>query len=157
FTELSQIQRVNLSAKGDAVGFYKVTEHDLSDASEIDSWQMPIGRLESARYHWEQLLPQLWFAVPEITERKIHRLRFNAGGQDAFVVLQEQLYNPRSAEVYCWTPKNLSTHLMGGIRDWAYKTGFRSLTMAVPEHIAKILDSDLEQTAHQNVILVKNI
>lgn len=156
FNELGQIQRVNLSAQGGTVGFYKVTPHDVTDASQIDGWQMPIGRLESARYHWEHLLPQLWFAVPSITERKIHRLRFNVGGQDAFVVLQEQLYNPRSADVYCWTPKALSTHLVGSIRDWAYKIGFRSLTMAVSEKIAPILDSDLEQTAHQNVVLARN-
>jgi hypothetical protein len=99
----------------------------------------------------------LWQAVPEITAQKTYRLRFNAGGQDAFVVVQQQLYNPRSAEIFCWTPKTLSANLIGSIRDWSYKTGYRSLTMAVNEKIAKILHTNLETTAHQNVILARNL
>lgn len=155
-SELIQIQRVNLSAQGATAGFYKVTEHENAGAEQIRNWQMPVGRVESARLHWEQLWAQLWRAVPEISKRKTHRLRFNAGGQDAFVVIQEQLYNPRSAEVFCWTAKTLSSHLVNAIRDWSYKAGYRSLTMAVNEKIAKILDTNLETTAHQTVILARD-
>ncbi len=156
-SELIQIQSVNLSAQGASAGFYKVTEHNNADAGQILDWQMPVGRVESARLHWEELWAQLWVAIPQITERKTHRLRFNAGGQDAFVVIQEHLYNPRQAEVFCWTPKALSSHLINAIRDWSYKAGYRSLTMAVNEKIAKIMDTDLETTAHQNVILAKDV
>lgn len=151
--ELMQIRRVNISAQGTNVGFYKVTKHDNSDATQILDWQMPIGRIESARQHWEELWAQLWHAVPEITARKTHRLRFNVGGQDAFVVVQEQLYNPRGAEVFCWTSKALTSHLIAAIRDWSYKAGYRSLTMAVNDKVASMLGSELEKTAHQNVIL----
>ena len=154
-TELIQIQRVNLSSQGATAGFYKVTEHENASAEQIRDWQMPVGRVESARLHREELWSQLWLAIPSIKARKTHRLRFNAGGQDAFVVIQEHLYNPRNAEVFCWTPKALSSHLINAIRDWSYKTGYRSLTMAVHEKIAKIMDTDLETTAHQHVILVK--
>src|SRR5690606_5474901 len=65
--ELMQIRRVNISAQGTNVGFYKVTKHDNADATQILDWQMPIGRIESARQHWEELWAQLWHAVPEIT------------------------------------------------------------------------------------------
>lgn len=156
FSELIQVQRVNLSAQGANAGFYKVTEQNSISADSIHDWQMPVGRVESARMHLEQLWSQLWKAVPEITARKTHRLRFNAGGQDAYVVIQEQLYNPRGAEVFCWTPKALSAHLISAIRDWAYKSGYRQLTMAVNEKIAKILDTELETTAHQIVILARD-
>lgn len=155
--ELIQIQRINISAQGGHVGFYKVSEYENASAEQILDWQMPIGRVESARQHWEDLWAQLWHGVPEITARQIYRLRFNVGGQDAFVVIQEQLYNPRGAEVFCWTPKALSSHLIGAIRDWSYKAGYRSLTMAVNEKIATTLSSDLETTAYRTLILGCNI
>ena len=155
--EIMQIQRINISAQGGHLGFYKVSEHDNSSAEQILDWQMPIGRVERARQHWEDLWAQLWHAVPEITARQTHRLRFNVGGQDAFVVIREQLYNPRGAEVFCWTSKALSLHLIGAIRDWSYKAGYRSLTMAVNEKIAQTLSSDLETTAYQTLILGCNI
>ena len=155
--ELMQIQRVNISAQGTNVGFYKVTKHDNADARQILDWQMPIGRTESARQHWEELWAQLWHGVPQITARKIHRLRFNVGGQDAFVVVQEQLYNPRGAEVFCWTSKALTSHLIAAIRDWSYKAGYRSLTMAVNNKVASMLGSESETTAHQNVVLACDI
>lgn len=157
FSELIQIQRVNLTAQGANAGFYKVTDHKNADSAQIQDWQMPVGRVESSRYHWEKHWSQLWDAVPQITERPLYRLHFNAGGQDAFVLVQQHLYNPRSAEVYCWTPKALQAHLIGAIRDWAYKAGYRSLNLAVNEKIAKILDSDLEKTAHQHVILSRDV
>lgn len=156
-SELIQIQRVNLSAQGATAGFYKVTDHESASSEQIQNWQMPVGRIESAGLHWEQLWAQLWQAVPEISGRKTHRLKFNAGGQNAFVVIQEQLYNPRGAEVFCWTPKALSSHLVNAIRDWSYKAGYRSLTMAVNEKIAKILDTNLETTAHQSIILARDV
>jgi len=157
FSELIQIQRVNLAAQGANAGFYKVTEHENTDSAQIQDWLMPVGRVESSSLHWENLWAQLWQAVPQIIERPLHRLRFNAGGQDAFVVLQQHLYNPRSAEIFCWTPKALSAHLIGSIRDWTYKAGYRSLNLAVNEKIAAILDSDLEKTAHQHVILSRDV
>lgn len=155
--EIMQIQRINLSAQGGHVGFYKVSDHHDSSAKQILDWQMPIGRVESARQHWEELWVQLWHGIPEITARKTHRLKFNVGGQDAFVAIQEQLYNPRGAEVFCWTPKALSSHLVGAIRDWSYKAGYRSLTMTVTEQIAKTLSNELEPTAYQTLILGCNI
>ena len=156
-SELNQIQRVNISAQGANAGFYKVTNHENADSDQIQDWQMPIGRIESSRLHWEKLWAQLWQAIPDITARKIYHLRFNAGGQDAFVVVQEQLYNPRSAEIFCWTAKAVSAQLIGAIRDWSYKAGYRSLNLAVHEKIAKILGADLEKTAHQNVILARDV
>lgn len=157
FLEIGRVRQVNLAAQSGNVGFYKVTEHRNSDAAQIDEWLMPVGRLQSARLHWEQLWSNLWHSVPEITARKTNRLRFNAAGQDAFVCIQQQLYNPRAADVYCWTPKALSGQLVAAIRDWSYKASYRSLSLVVNEKIAQILGSDLEETAYQQVIFGREI
>jgi hypothetical protein len=157
FSEIMRVRQVNLAAQSGNVGFYKVTEHSNSSASQIEEWLMPIGRLQSARLHWEHLWSNLWHAIPEITARKTYRLRFNAAGQDAFVCVQQQLYNPRAADIYCWTPKALSGQLVAAIRDWSYKVGYRSLSLVVNEKIAKVLGSDLEETVYQQVILGREI
>jgi acetyltransferase (GNAT) family protein len=155
--EIMRVRQVNLSAQSGNVGFYKVTKHKNSDASQIEEWVMPIGRLQSARLHWEQLWSNLWHAIPEISARKTHRLRFNAAGQDAFVCIQQQLHNPRAADIYCWTPKALSGQLVAAIRDWSYKAGYRSLSLVVNEKIAKVLGTDLEETVYQQAILGREI
>lgn len=155
FNDLAQVQQIHVSAKGASVGFYQVTEHHNASASQIDGWHMPLGRTESARYHWETLWARLWNAIPEITAQPIHRLKFNAGGQDAFVVVKEDQYNARNANIFCWTPKALTPNLIGAIRDWTYKTGYRTLTMAVNEHVAKNFDTNSETTAYQTVTLTR--
>jgi hypothetical protein len=157
FSEIIRVRKLNLSAQSGNVGFYKVTEHTKSSAEQIDEWLMPVGRLQSARQHWEELWSNLWHSVPEITARRTKRLRFNAAGQDAFVCVQQQLYNPRAADIYCWTPKALTGQLVAAIRDWSYKAGYRSLSLVVNEKIAQVLGSELEETAYQQVILGRKI
>lgn len=155
--DLQQVQQVTVSAQGGHVGFYKVTEHFNADAAQIADWGMPIGRKQSARMHWEELWPRIWPALPEIEKRSRHRLRFNVAGQDAFVCLQQHQYEPRSAEIYCWTPKALSGQLIGAIRDWAYKASYRSLSLAVNQATAKLLGNDLEATPYQQLILMREL
>lgn len=157
FDTLNTIQHMTLSSYGATVGFYKVNEHEDTNIQQIKNWQMPLGRVGSARMHWEQLWTQLWGAIPEMKQRQTHRLKFNAAGQDAYVCIQQDLYNPRNAEVFCWTPKAVSKQLMGSIRDWAYKAGYRSLSLAVDETTADILGSDLEPTPYQHIILAKDV
>jgi hypothetical protein len=155
--ELSQIQHVTLSAQGGHVGFYKVTEHLNTDAAQISDWGMPLGRTTSARMHWEALWPLLWRSLPEMESRKRHRLRFNVAGQDAFVCIQQAQYDPRAAEIFCWTPKSLSGQLIGAIRDWAYKSSYRSLSIAVSQSVAKLFGTDLEASPYQQVILARDV
>jgi hypothetical protein len=132
--------------------FYRTTEHFAADPAQIDGWYMTAGRLESARQHWENLWPRLWDAVEEITARQTHRLHFSAAGQEAFVCCQQHLYDPRSADVYCWSPKPLSTQLLMAIRDWAHRHGYRRLVFAMPETQLKLLGPDSEVTPYQQDI-----
>ncbi len=156
FTERDRVQSVRLPAQGGAVGFYKVAEHLDAAPSQIESWQMPIGRSQSARQHWEDLWPQLWQGVPGIVARSTQRQRFDVAGQTAFVCVQQELYNPRAAEVYCWTPKPLTVQLLNAIRDWSYKQGYRTLTLTVPENLLTMLEN-AETTPLQQVILTRDL
>jgi hypothetical protein len=155
--DLQQLQQVTVSAQGGHVGFYKVTEHLDSDVNQIKDWGMPIGRKQSARQHWEELWPRIWPGLPELEKRSRHLLRFNVAGQDAYVCLQQHQYEPRSAEIFCWTQKALSGQLIGSIRDWAYKAAYRSLSLAVNQATAKLLGSELEATPYQQLILMREL
>ncbi|MEO0594598.1 MAG: hypothetical protein AAF126_00640 [Chloroflexota bacterium] len=131
FQEDRRVRQINIPAHGATVGFYKVTDHDNTDPAQITDWHMRIGRTHSARYHWEHLFPQLWAAIPQIVAQRTDRLHVSTGGQNAYVVVQQQQFRPRAADVFCWLPKKLSAQLIGSIRDWAYKAGYRTLSLVV--------------------------
>jgi GNAT superfamily N-acetyltransferase len=118
-------------------GFYKAVEHTLANPQQIEGWTMSIGRTESARYHWDHLWPAHWASIPEMHERRIHRLHFSIAGQEAFVCCREQRYDPRSAELFCWSPRPISTQLITAIRDWTHRANYRTLILAVPEDTLK--------------------
>jgi GNAT superfamily N-acetyltransferase len=142
-TPLSRIKRYSLPAKS-GQGFYKSVEHLSANASQIDDWFMSVGRLSSARQQWETLWPRTWNAIPEIRERRIHRLHFSASGHEALVCCQQQLYAPRSADLYLWSSKPLTAQLLIALRDWTHREGYRTLVMAVTDDIAKVLGAEAE-------------
>jgi hypothetical protein len=140
---LVRVLRVNLPARTGQV-FYRAVEHLNADPSQISDWYMSVGRLGSARQQWETLWPTLWNAIPEIRERRTHRVHFSAAGQEAFLCCQQQLYDVRSADVYCWSPKLLTAQLVTAIRDWAHREGYRTLVLAVPPDTVKVLGTETE-------------
>jgi hypothetical protein len=138
-------------------GFYKTVEHPNPDAAQIVGWQMPVGRLASPRQQWETLWPDTWSSIPEMAQRPSHRLKFNASGQDAFVCCQQQLYNARNADLYCWSPRSLTSQLLTAIRDWCHRAGYRTLVLAVLESAAKTLGAEAEPDGYSQTIYSKNI
>ncbi len=124
--------------------FYRATEQTSDDPALINGWAMPIGRLSSARQMWEALMTRTFDTIPEIRARKTHRMKLNAAGQDAYVVVQQGLYNPRTADVSCWTPKPLTTQLLASIRDWAHREGYRALSLVIGDEDVKLLGADAE-------------
>ncbi len=139
---LSTVQRYHLPART-GQGFYKVNEHPQSSAAQVDGWQMPVGRLESARQHWEELWPRTWEILPETNNRQIHRLAISASGHEAFLCCKQQI-NPRSADVYVWSARKLSPPLLTAIRDWAHRHNYRTLSCVVTAEGAKILGAEAE-------------
>ncbi len=140
---ISRVERVSLPARTGQV-FYRAVEHPNADGAQINDWHMPVGRLGSARQQWETLWPPLWNAIPEIRERRTQRVHFSAAGQEAFICCQQQLYNPRSADLHCWSPKPLSGQLLTAIRDWSHREGYRTLVMAVTPDMRKTLGAEAE-------------
>jgi hypothetical protein len=139
---LTTVQRHHLPART-GQGFYKVNEHHNSSTAQIEGWQMPVGRLESARQHWEELWPRVWEIMPEIRGRQVHRLYFSASGHEAFVCCQQQL-NPRGADIYVWSSRTMSSQLLTAIRDWAHRQNYRTLSCTVTSEVAKILGPGVE-------------
>jgi hypothetical protein len=157
FEEVETIQQVAVPSAGGNVGFYQVSDYLQADSERIKGWSMPVGRTEAARYHWENLWPNLWQAVPKIVEQRTHRQHVNAAGHEAFVCIKQQLYNPRSADIYCWTPKMVSAQLMNSIRDWTHKQGYRTLVMAVTDKVVGLLGTNVEKTPYQQTILARDM
>lgn len=146
-TPVVQIKCYSLSAKS-GQGFYRVVDHPNDDARQVDRWFMSVGRLGSAREQWETLWPRTFDALPEIRERHTQRLHFSAAGQEALVCCQPQLYAPRNAEIYLWSPKPLTSQLLTALRDWTHREGYRSLILAVTDDITKVLGSEAEANGY---------
>lgn len=143
FERLTSAQRYTLPAKT-GQSFYKALDYSASGVDQIKGWQMSIGRTESASQHWEVLWPRLWEIIPEMTERRTHRLHLTASGQEAFLCCQQQTYTPRAADVYCWSPKPLTAQLLTAIRDWAHRESYRTLALIVSPDTAKLLGPEAE-------------
>ena len=130
-------------------GFYQAVDYELADSSQIEGWYILVGRTKSSRQHWEANWTQHWNAIPQIREQKNHRQQFNVAGQDALVAYHAQLYKPRHATVYCWSPKPLTKQLIIAIQDWGHRAGFRLLTLTIPESQAKLLPAEAQTAPHQ--------
>jgi ribosomal protein S18 acetylase RimI-like enzyme len=153
FKPLARIVRYSLPARTGQV-FYKANDHSDMNAAQISGWQMPVGRITSARQQWEALWTRAWEIIPEM--RRTYRLKFNAAGQESYIAFQPQLYNPRALDVYVWSPKPLSTQLLTAIRDWAYKENYRTLVMAVPDDTAKTLGQEAEADGYSVEVYAVN-
>ena len=140
---LCRIGRLGLPARQGQI-FYRATEHRNPDPTQIQGWHMPVGRLTSARQEWEHLWPRNWEIIPEIEAQRTHRLHLAAAGQEAFVCCRQQLYDPRSADIYCWSPKPLTNQLESAIRDWGHREGYRTLLWLVAEDTVKTLGQEAE-------------
>ena len=140
---LARSQRLSLSAKTGQI-FYRAVEHNDASASQIREWYMPVGRETSARHQWETLWPHMWDSLPEIRRQRTHRLHFSTAGQEAFICVQQQMYDARTANVYCWSPKPLTGSLLTSVRDWAHREGYRTLVMIVMEDTVKLFGADAD-------------
>ncbi len=149
--EVFRLARYTLGAQ---IGqsFYKSQEFDKTEASLIDGWALAVGRWSSPRALWEAEWIEHWSSIPQIIERRKYRQYVNASGHEALVCFHQQLYNSRHAEVYCWSPRNLSTQLLVAIRDMGHRLGFRTLTLALPDAAAELLPTEYTRDPNQQVV-----
>ncbi len=132
--------------------FYKSQEFDKAGASLIDGWTLAVGRGSSPRALWEKEWVEHWRGIPQIIARAKQRQYVNASGHEALVCFHQQLYNARNAEVYCWSPRNLSAQLLAAIRDMGHRLGFRTLILALPESAETLLPSEASAEPNQQII-----
>ena len=137
--------------------FYKSQDFERADAAMIDGWALAVGRLSSPRALWESEWIEHWRGIPQIIARQKHRQYVNASGHEALVCFHQQLYNERNADVYCWSPRELSTQLLVAIRDMGHRLGFRALTLALPAYSAKLLPPDSAADPNEQVIATVNV
>ncbi len=144
------LRRCSLPART-GQGLYQSVVDTTSDAKAIAGWSMPLGRSTSARQAWEMHWLPTWDVLPPLRERT-QRLRFSASGQEAYVVFQRGLYDPRVVEIACWTPRVLSNALLMALRDWSHREGYRSLSLLVPEDAVKMLGGDAEADGYTQTV-----
>ncbi len=152
---LVRLRRYSLPART-GQGLYQSVADATTDAKQIAGWVMPIGRTSSARQEWENLWQPTWDVLPEVKART-QRLRFAVSGQDAFVVFQCGLYNPRAVEVSCWSPRGLNSALLMALRDWAYRENYRTLTLLVTEATVNTLGGDAEADGYLHDVLALGV
>ncbi|MBL8130847.1 MAG: hypothetical protein JNL42_03245 [Anaerolineae bacterium] len=140
---IALLRRYSISARQGQV-FFRAVDHPNSDAAQIAGWAMPIGRVASARTGWEMLYTRMFDSIAEIAARKTQRLYLSVAGQEAYLHIQQGMYDPRMAEVAVWSPKPLSVQVVSAVRDWAYREGYRSLLMTVHDDDRPALGPDAE-------------
>jgi GNAT superfamily N-acetyltransferase len=140
---LAQLRRFSIPARTGQI-FYRATEHLDPNPAQISGWHMPVGRLSSARHQWASLWPRIFETLPENRRQRTHRMQFSASGQEAFVLCKQHLYDPRSADLYCWSPKPLTGQLVSALRDWGHREGYRALVLVVAEDTIKVLGQEAE-------------
>lgn len=150
-TPIETVSRYTLKARSGQV-FYKISEHYNSNATQIEGWQMPVGRITSARERWETLFTRHWDVIPEIAKQRTHRLLMSCSGQDVFVHCQADAYDPRRATVSCWSQKKLSTQILTAIRDWAHRENYRNLLWVVNDETARLFKGEGENDPYARTI-----
>ena len=151
FSPRARIIRVSLPARV-GQGFYRSSDWIDPASRKIAGWSMPIGRVGSARQQWETLWPETWGALEEMRRQRIHRLQFDASGHEALVCCRQQLYAERNAEIFCWSPRPLTRQLLTALRDWAHRTGYRTLVFNVEEEIVPTLGPEVEADGFSLVV-----
>jgi hypothetical protein len=137
------LQRYTLTART-GQGFYRAVELASTDAAVITGWAMPAGRDTSPRHAWETQVQRLFDTMPELAQRKAHRLRLSASGQDVIVYCRQQMFEPRTVDVSMWSPKSLQPQTVTALRDWAHREGYRTLRLMAGETDARALGPDAE-------------
>ncbi|MBW4437859.1 MAG: hypothetical protein KME04_12030 [Pleurocapsa minor GSE-CHR-MK-17-07R] len=140
---ITSVSRYSISTREGQV-FYSAKELPGADYAQISGWWMPVGRISSARYQWELLMPRQFETLPERASNPHDRVKLSAGGFEAIVYCEARPHDPRSADVSIWTPKGLQPQIVTAVRDWAAKRGYRTLWMVATEAASKAMGPDAE-------------
>ena len=68
-------------------------------------------------------------AYRKLSNASKYRQYVNASGHEALVCFYQQQFIERNADVYCWSPRHLSTQLLVAIRDMGHRLGLPQLDL----------------------------
>lgn len=151
-TPLETVYRYTLPARTGQI-FYQTVDHPDADPLQISGWGMPCGRAASPRQTWEMHWPPLFAALTAASGTaagRAHRLHLTTGGLEAFVLAQPGLYDPRLIEMALWAPQTTTPQMISALRDWAHRTGYRTLSLIMTASAAASLGPGAEMDAYQH-------
>lgn len=143
FKPLAKVGRYQVPTKA-GQGFYQVTEHPSSNVGQIEGYQMPLGRTESASMLWESVWVSIWEVIPQLADRKITRVKLNASGQEILLCAQPVPHDPRVLDLWGWAARPLTGVLLTALRDWASREKYRALRFVVDTETAALFGPDAE-------------
>ena len=143
FERLARARRYRLTAQGGRV-FYRASEHENEDSAQIDGWEMAIGRICNARFHWDRDWRRMWDSLLEMGELRVDRFRLTIAGQEALVCARQGAYHRHTAEISLWSKKPLSIQLMIALREWAFRHQYRELQLLMHEDYEALLGENAE-------------
>lgn len=143
FVGLASVRRYVVPTKA-GQGFYQVNEHTSSGVGQIEGWQMPVGRVESASMLWESVWVSIWEVIPQLAERGIQRVRLTASGQEMLLCAQPVPHDPRILDIWAWSARPLTGVLLTAVRDWAHRQRFRALRLVIDSETARLLGDEAE-------------
>lgn len=156
FNEIAQVTRYTLATREGQV-FYRVSELTSASAGQIRGWHMPVGRTESAAQHWEESMPSHWAVIPQVAAERVYRLVLNVAGQDAFVFLRQHAYDARNLGLSLWAQKALTPQILSAVRDWATRSGYRTLSLVVDATTARLFGAEGESDPFRRIIYALDV
>ncbi len=151
FKPLIGRREVTLSAKEGRI-VYKATTLSNYLPEQIKGWNMPFGRYNNARHEWAHIWPGFWNAVPELVEPEVARYQFELSGQVGICLLQQNRYSPAQADVYLWTQRPLSAHMISAVRDRAARQGYQNIALFVDDQTRAMVENEASESGSRSVI-----
>ena len=124
------------------------TDRTMPAGRIISGWAMPVGRTTSSRHLWETAWTSIFSTLTQSKPQRIDRLRVSSGGTDAYVLCQQDRYDPRAADICAWTPRLLTSQMVAALCDWSHRVGYRELRFVVGSESLKALGTEAEADAY---------
>lgn len=145
-------RRIIIPAKEGRV-VYKATHLADSNPAQIKGWHMPFGRYHNARHEWQHVWPGFWNSVPELVEPETHRYRMELAGQVGICLFKQDRYIPDRAEVYLWSERPLSSHMVSAVRDRAARQNYKELSIFVDDATRSMIESEAIESEKAQILV----
>ncbi|HRE48066.1 MAG TPA: GNAT family N-acetyltransferase [Aggregatilineales bacterium] len=153
FRQTLRGQSVRLPTVGGRV-FYQAAEWGERSYEAVRGWALPLGRYRSSRQEWDKLFPQDWAAgMPELLNAQSHHVKLTAAGGQAAVLYSREAdeIDCEAGDVHlaCWSARPLTGQLVAALRDWAFRTGYKTILTFLMESELALIGSEAQPTGYR--------